>query len=61
MKLEIESRVKAGTENMITAMTKTGDADAKRRMELEAQISVSKTKEVLLQQAKKRYNQVLYY
>ncbi|KAJ3304883.1 Serine/threonine kinase [Kappamyces sp. JEL0829] len=58
VKLDFESRVKSGSENMINAFVKSGDVDPKRQQELEAQLSASKAKEQLLIKAKNRYAQL---
>merc|ERR1719354_1496078 len=42
IKLDFESRVKAGSENMLNALVKTPEIDDKRKAELETQLQLSK-------------------
>jgi hypothetical protein len=58
MKLDIESRVRSGSENMISAFEKSGMSDQKKRLELESQLATAKAKEGLLAKAKNRYAQL---
>lgn len=58
LKLDIESRVKSGSENMMSAFVKGLDLDVKRQAELENQLAMSKAKESLLAKAKNRYSQL---
>lgn len=58
LKLDFETRVKEGSENMMNAFVKTGDIDPKGQQELEIQLSNSKAKEQLLIKAKNRYAQL---
>ncbi|KAI8894225.1 kinase-like domain-containing protein [Globomyces pollinis-pini] len=57
-KVDIESRVRNGSENMISALLRSGDNDAKRRQDLESQLAAAKIKEQLLVRAKNRYSQL---
>ena len=58
LKLDFESRVKSGSENMINAFVQSRDVDVKRQQELESQLAASKAKEQILIKAKNRYKQL---
>jgi classical protein kinase C/novel protein kinase C epsilon type len=60
LKLDIESRVKSGSEKLLAAFQndKGAESDPKRLAELETQMWSAKLKEQLLQKAKNRYSQI---
>lgn len=59
-KLEIETRIKTGSENMVAAISRMGggEQNEKRKLELHNLLLLSKAKEQLLTKAKVRYTNI---
>eukprot|EP00842_Homolaphlyctis_polyrhiza_P002432 jgi/Hompol1/318/HPOL_002902-RA len=57
-KLDIEQKVRTGTENMLSALGPAIESDPKRKAELDQQLTEAKSKEMLLLKAKNKFTQL---